>query len=184
MHFALVLIAVFFCFLVRRQQLCAWISLYVYTCLMVICGFACYGSMFCKNLYSCYMLSIDLFFHQVSCHCKNIPCFLKELFSSLCRRAKYGHLDMGVNPDRKSGAESLRRLVLALQYLPATPAANLAPTVSACPFRWIQPARWRGGSCRLGIPGPPNHCPGLHPGEVTPVPPSAATQRGETAVTG
>ena len=52
----------------------------------------------------------------------------------------------GVKPDRKSGVESLRRLVPVLQNLPATPAAKLAPTVSACPFRWIPSARLeRGG---------------------------------------
>ena len=49
----------------------------------------------------------------------------------------------GVNPNRKSGVEPLRRPVLT-HNLPAIPAAHLVPTVLACHFRWISPAKKEG----------------------------------------
>ena len=39
---------------------------------------------------------------------------------------------MGVNPDKKSGVEPLRRLGVTVDPLPAAPAAKLMPSVSPC----------------------------------------------------
>ena len=60
---------------------------------------------------------------------------------------------MGVNADRKSGVEPLRRSYVNYWYLPAAPAAKLVPSVVLC-TPLDQTSEAERGSCRLGNPGP------------------------------
>ena len=59
-----------------------------------------------------------------------------------------------VNPEEKSGVESLRQLDVDIDFLLAAPAANRVPDVLLW-FLWIAPARRRGGFWSLGSPESP-----------------------------
>ena len=75
---------------------------------------------------------------------------------------------MEVNPEYKSGAESLRRLDVSSGFLPATPAAKQIPNVLPCiPLDPVREAEM--GAVMCGQHMASTH---LCPGEVTPVSPS------------
>ena len=82
---------------------------------------------------------------------------------------------MEVNPEYKSGMESLRWLDVSVGFLPATPAANLIPNVLPCiPLDPVSEAE-RGAVLCGQRTASIYLCPGLRPGEVTPVSPSPVT---------
>ena len=56
----------------------------------------------------------------------------RYLYSAVLRLYPFMEKAMEVNPEYKSGVESLRRLDVSDGFLPATPAAKLIPNVLSC----------------------------------------------------
>ena len=76
---------------------------------------------------------------------------------------------MEVNPERKSGVEPLRRLDVTQDLLPAASAVLSAPNVMPCiPMDFVDTTERGILLCGLHLVSI-SFCPGLHPGEDTPV---------------
>ena len=69
----------------------------------------------------------------------------RYLYSAALRLYPFVEKAMEVNPEYKSGVESLRRLDVSGGFLPATPAAKLIPNVLPCiPLDLVSEAKREG----------------------------------------
>ena len=80
----------------------------------------------------------------------------RYLYSTALRLYPFMEKAMEVNPEYKSGVESLRRLDVSGGFLPATPAAKLISNVLPCiPLDPVSEAERGGGLCCVGSTQPP-----------------------------
>ena len=82
----------------------------------------------------------------------------RYLYSAALRLYSFMEKAMEVNPEYKSGVESLRRLDVCGGFLPATPAAKLIPIVLPCiPLDLVSEAErpsvmWAEGGLHIPVP--------------------------------